>query len=62
MKMITTCSNVAHKSDLGAGSTLRKFTKPQGKLSLRDQVFRALCLLIHANPALALVDKVGDLL
>jgi hypothetical protein len=59
--MITTCSNVAHKSDLGAGSTLRIFSKSRGELSLPDRVFGALYLLIQADPAIDLVEKVGDL-
>jgi hypothetical protein len=49
-----TCSNVAHKSDLGAGSTLRKFSKSRGKLSLANRVFGALYLLIQIDLALAL--------
>ena len=36
MKMITTCSKVAHKAVLGVGSTLRKFSKSSGECSLRE--------------------------
>ena len=49
MKMCGTVSNMAHKSDLGADSTLRKFSKSLADFQFRRIDFGLILLSIHCE-------------
>ena len=49
MKMCGTVSNMAHKSDLGADSTLRKFPKSLADFQFRRLDFGLILLSIHCE-------------
>ena len=49
MKMCGTVSNMAHKSDLGANSTLRKFSKSLADFQFYRLDFGLILLSIHCE-------------